>query len=193
MSGTIKELSSLNLYEIVAGPLTAIVQADAQAAKTTLEYIETVGFIPTVNGDKKESLGKVGKLRMAEFSYRKADENGELADFNASVPVLALVPIPTIQVKQATISFSVKITDVETVNASTSMSTGSKSKQKFLMAQRTELRATMGSKPAQDEKTERQYAMDIDITVERSDVPVGLMKVFNMMDQAITDRKAVKQ
>jgi hypothetical protein len=192
MSEAIKELTSLNLYEIVAGPLMALVQAEAQAAKTTLEFIEKVGFTPAATTGKIVDEFKVGKVRMAEFIYKKADANGQLADFTASVPVLSLVPIPAIQVKEATISFSVRINDVETVDASTTMSSSGASKQKYLMAKRTELRASMGSKNAKDDKTERQYAMDIQVTVEKADVPVGLMKVFNMMDQAITDRKAAK-
>jgi hypothetical protein len=192
MSEAIKELTSLNLYEIIAGPLMALVQAETQAAKTTLEYIEKVGFIPASTTGKSTDEVKVGKVRMAEFNYRKADANGQLTDFTAALPVLSLVPIPAIQVKSATISFSVKINDVETVDASTTMSSNGTSKQKYLMPKRTEFRASMGSKAAKDDKTERLYAMDIQVTVEKSDVPVGLMKIFNMMDQAITDRKAAK-
>ncbi len=191
MSEAIKEMTSLNLYEIIAGPLMALVQAETQAAKTTLEYIEKVGFTPSTTGKTTDEI-RVGKVRMAEFNYKKADANGQLADFTAAVPVLSLVPIPAIQVKSATISFSVKINDVETVDANTTMSSNGSGKQKYLMPKRTELRASMGSKAVKDEKTERQYAMDIQVTVEKADVPVGLMKIFNMMDQAITDRKAVK-
>jgi hypothetical protein len=191
MSETIKELTSLNLYELIAGPLMAIVQAETQAAKTTLEYIEKVGFVEPKASSSDAAGVKVGKLRMAEFTYKKADANGELTDFTASVPILSIVPIPAIQVKEANISFSAKITDVQTVTASTSMSS-SGSKQNYLLAKRTELRASMGNKPAADDKTERQYAMDINVTVEKADVPVGLIKIFSMMDQAISDRKATK-
>jgi hypothetical protein len=192
LSEAIKELTSLNLYEIIAGPLIAIIEAEAQAAKTTLEYIEKVGFVEASSSEEKEGEIKVGKLRMAEFTYKKPDENGKLVEFTASVPVLSLVPVPAIQVKKAKVSFSAKITDVETVSAKTSMSKNPETKQKWLLPQRTELRASMGTRPTKDEKRERVYQMDIDVIIEQADVSVGLMKVFNMMDQAIQDRKAAK-
>ena len=106
MSESIKEPRLLNLYELIAGPLIAIIEAESQAAKTTLEYIEKVGFNAPASRSTENQM-KVGKLRMAEFTYRKLDQNNKLTDFKVSVPILSLVPIPIIQINQAKISFSV--------------------------------------------------------------------------------------
>ena len=42
------ELYSLPFYQILGAPLIALVQADAQAAQISSEFIETIGFIGTV-------------------------------------------------------------------------------------------------------------------------------------------------
>ena len=75
MSNGVKELRSLPLFEIIGAPLIAIVQAQAQAARATVEFIEKVGFVEEEASADAEV--KVGALRMAEFNYVKPDENGE--------------------------------------------------------------------------------------------------------------------
>lgn len=189
----VKEFRSLPLHDIISGPLLAIIEAEAQAAKTSLDYIESVGFAQSpASQNSTEIAQKVGKLRMAEFTYKKQDENGQFAEFTASVPILSLVPIPMVQISKADISFSVKITDVETITTQTAISGSKPKKTLWQLPERTELRATMGTKGTKDEKIERVYAMDITVTVEKADTPVGLTKIFNLMDQAIQDSKAPK-
>src|SRR5439155_11165165 len=104
MANGVKDIRSLLLFEIIGAPLVAIVQAQIQAARATVEFIEKVGFI--TEGEHKASELDIGSLRMAEFRYSKLDENGKTAEFVAKIPVLSLVPIPGIQVKNAKISFN---------------------------------------------------------------------------------------
>jgi hypothetical protein len=192
MVNEIRDLQSLNFHELIGGPLIAMVKAEALAANTTLEYIEQVGFVdPGSEGASSNGDTIVGKLRMAKFSYRKLDENGNLGEFESAVPVLSLVPIPLIQIGSAKVAFSVKITDVITQTTKTSATLQNPSKSSWLKSEHTELRAVMGSRPTTDEKTERNYQMDIEVKIEKADVPAGLIKILNMMDQAINDKKTL--
>ena len=201
MSDAIHDIRSLPLYEIIGGPLLAIIQAEAKAAQTTLEYIESVGFTDVKKGNAQKAATDIGNLRMASFNYRKLDENGELAEFEVSVPVLSLVPIPAVQVRDAKIEFSVKINDVKIEVADTSMNPQkkkitAKSYAGWLKPKRTELRGALANRARKDDddksKIEGTYQLDIAVNIEKADFPVGLTKIFDIMDQAIHDTKAKK-
>jgi len=189
---------SVELHELLGAVMVALVRADALAAKATLEYIETVGFVPP-RTERREEPGTTiasGRLRMASFRYRKRDENNELADFVAEVPVLSLVPIPALQVANATVSFAVKIDDITTmkdgeVPRPAPPTDGAPRLVPFLQATATRLIARpAASSGAKTEETRSTHHIEIDLTMDRADIPLGLEKIFNLMDQAIVDKKA---
>ena len=191
MASAIKELRSLPLYDLIGAPMVAIVQAQTQAARATVDFIEQVGFMPPGEDEAASELD-VGDLRMAEFRYRKADERGVQNDFVARVPVLSLVPIPGIQVKNAKIAFTAKITDVVTENAKTTQSKRAVSQSAYLRPTLTNLRGTLaaGAK-ANGEKSAARGNFEINIEIELEQMPLapGMEKILNLLDQAISDTK----
>ncbi len=193
MASAIKELRSLPLFELIGAPMVAIVQAQTQAARATVEFIEQVGFNPPDENAATSELD-VGDLRMAEFRYRKADEQGNQNDFVARVPVLSLVPIPGIQVKNAKVAFTAKITDVVSEAAKTTQSKRAGSQPAYLKPALTNLRGTLaaGAK-ANGEKNAGRGNFEINIEIELEQMPLapGMEKILNLLDQAINDQKKV--
>jgi hypothetical protein len=192
MSNGVKELRSLPLFEIIGAPLIAIVQAQAQAARATVEFIEQVGFVQEEEGTDAET--KVGALRMAEFSYTKLDENREPARFAARVPVLSLVPIPGIQVRQAKISFTAKITDAVTESAASAQSrrASPSAQPAWLRPSLTNFRGSLApaSRPSDNQAQARgNFEMNIEVELEQMPIAPGLEKILTMMDQAINESK----
>ncbi len=98
-------------------PVSAIVQAEAQAAQTALQFIEKVGFQRDPNAPSQSALD-AGKLRMVEFGSPSRTRTGTRRRFTARIPLLALFPIPGMRVSLAKIAFSAKITDVFTETTS---------------------------------------------------------------------------
>ncbi len=191
MSYGVKDLRSLPLFEIIGAPLIALVQAQTQAARATVEFIEKVGFDRKDSQEGSSELN-VGTLRMAEFRYTKMDENREPAEFVARVPVLSLVPIPGIQMKNAKISFTAKITDVYEEEAKTTQSTQVVKKPTWLKEALTQFRGSL----APEAKTTKEnlavrgnYELNIEVELEQLPIAAGIEKILNMMDQAITDEK----
>jgi hypothetical protein len=192
MSNGVKELRSLPLFEIIGAPLIAIVQAQAQAARATVEFIEQVGFVKEEEGTDAEP--KVGALRMAEFSYTKLDENREPARFAAQVPVLSLVPIPGIQVRQAKISFTAKITDAVTESAASAQSrrAAPAAQPAWLRPSLTNFRGSLApaARPSDNQAQARgNFEMNIEVELEQMPIAPGLEKILNLMDQAINESK----
>ena len=75
---------------IPAGPLEAVVNAQAAAAVTTIAFIHTIGM-------------DNGTVRMLQFSYNTRNATtGVMQAKSLAVPLLAIVPIPYLRVRELT-------------------------------------------------------------------------------------------
>ena len=93
---TVGALTGIPFESIIGGPLSACIKAQAEAAVSTVNFIEAVGLQQGEN-NTKEAVYVV-------FSYL---QNGRRA--NISVPLLTIVPIPYIAINNIEIDFKVAI------------------------------------------------------------------------------------
>ena len=129
---------ALQLFQLIGAPLLAVIQAEAQAAQVSADFIRRVGF----DGRAAESDGTapatpesasrpqggaleprgisspstalqdggdLGSLRIAEFRLDRPGSDGRPQSFVARVPVLSLFPIPLLQVKHADFNFDIRV------------------------------------------------------------------------------------
>ncbi len=191
---------SLNLHELIGATLISIVRADAEAAKATLDFVETVGFIPSEEegeaAEVDQTTIQAGQLRMAEFRYQKLDENNETSQFVASVPILSLVPIPGLQIKEAKLAFSAKISDIIPESRQPGVrTTRAAAATPTLPLRRIEpVRHRILAKPVAASGTKNQevkgaFHIDLELSLQQADIPIGVEKILDLMDQAIRDRQ----
>ena len=108
-----KELGAIDFSSILGGPLSAAVAAQAQAAMTTVDFIEKVGFEAPVAG------GSSSKVRTVTFTYNKSvpvpGGSGETTEVpqSVSVPILTIVPIPYLRVQDLAVVLNVKLTSTQ--------------------------------------------------------------------------------
>ncbi|GAB4574500.1 MAG: hypothetical protein Kow0077_21380 [Anaerolineae bacterium] len=200
MADTVQGIRSVPLHDLIGATLVAIIQADAQAARATLEFIETVGFVPSGEGSTGDGFAP-GDLRMAEFRYKKLDENNEVAEFVAAVPLLSLVPIPALQIKDARLKFSAQITDIATEKPAPQVTATpaalATNVGRVEMANRLQLQSTqyrLLAKPvaasgAKDQEVRGSFHLEVELTMGQADLPLGMEKLFTLMDTAIQDSK----
>ncbi|MFN3383277.1 MAG: DUF2589 domain-containing protein [Archaeoglobaceae archaeon] len=99
---------ALFLEQLISAPLTAIVHAQKDSAKATLDFLLS-------HLVEKEEAGKKKKVPLSvEFSYTQALQDPEtgkiqILPMKISIPVLTLVPLPYISVDEAEIEFKAKI------------------------------------------------------------------------------------
>ena len=103
----IKRTSSqvMELKDLISGPLAATIDADSIATRRYLSYLMELAF---ESYDKE--TGKVGELRMLEFNYQSHDVDGTHQQ-QVKIPLLTLVPLPLLQVKEADFDFDIQIVD----------------------------------------------------------------------------------
>jgi hypothetical protein len=205
MANGVQDLKSLPLSDILGAPISALVQAEAQASRTALDFIEQVGFVRPADAPTDTSALDVGTLRMVEFGYTKLDANGDPAQFVARIPLLALFPIPGLRVKLATLSFTAKITDVfsETTSQTTTGETGGEGTggtgtggtgtgtDSFLTRPQVGFRGSIVSSSGTQGTTTSSYDLNIKVELEQTPVSPGMAKLQSMLDLAIDDSQRV--
>jgi hypothetical protein len=102
------ELSNLPFQRIFAGPLMAVVNAQAASADKTHKYINEIGF--TTDLSNPDSPKK--SVMYVEFNYQSFTTNGTAIQRRMQVPFLYMVPIPFLTIDSVTIELNVKLTNV---------------------------------------------------------------------------------
>ncbi|MEQ8243960.1 DUF2589 domain-containing protein [Fulvivirga sp.] len=184
MARQLSELQSLPFHQIIGAPLTAIVEGQAQAAQATAEFIERIGFAQPTEGQ----TGEIGKLRMISFSYSKPDVNGEMKEYRLEIPLLSMVPIPSIEVKEAELEFNIKVADVQKVQRQTQLADSNAEVGNWAAKEGIELRTTMG-KMSGSESRNVDIQMNVKMKLQQADIPEGVQHLFRVMDQTINSEE----
>jgi hypothetical protein len=111
------DITDVPLYQIIGAPLLALVQGEAQAAQATARFIQEIGF----ESSQDEPL-QFGRLKTVTFRYSKTSVGGTISQLEVEIPVLSIVPIPTLQIREAEIDFSVEITSIVKLDAPNAVS-----------------------------------------------------------------------
>lgn len=194
------------LYQLIGAPLLALIQAESQAAQATAAFIEEIGFESTDSKDDSRTEGEsdkqsnsLGAMKMAKFSNHMQGPDGTINKMDIEVPVLSLVPIPALQIKDAELEFYVKILDfsksqkTSRLNKNKQVTAEGADDHDFLSQNQMQLRASMGRGPSTNQQqSSMESQVRIKINMTQADIPVGLSKLFNIMDQSITTKPARK-
>ena len=182
----VNDLSSIPFDRMIGGPLSACIDAQEQAALSTVNFIDRVGFDPK----------NPGHVVNVDFTYKR-----EGTDVQLSVPLLTIVPIPFISIDTVNISFkaalkSVSAEDAVDVNRQSSYdSTNSRylgvgSYLRTAEVQRTVMRGSVSTKKDSVATQNSVYSIeanvDINVIARQESMPGGLAKVLEMLNQAIS-------
>ena len=99
---TLGMMENLSFDKLIGEPLRAGIKAQSDAARSTLNYIREVGI--------REKNGKQ-YVAVVTFEFLK---NGKMAKM--TLPLLTLVPIPSLAIKEMSYTFKVKIDTSSSVN-----------------------------------------------------------------------------
>ncbi|MEG1498190.1 MAG: DUF2589 domain-containing protein [Bacteroidales bacterium] len=177
-------LASLPFSNIIGGPLTACIEAQAMAAKTSWNFIQDVGL----NTDPK-----TGEKKTVNVSFQFI-KDGRVAQLN--IPLLTIVPIPYIAIQSIDISFKANInasasnSKVENENSSIEAGlAGSTSLSLGLFKVNANFHANYSSKKdstaTQDSKYSVEYTMDIAVKAGQDSMPAGLAKVLEILGNSL--------
>lgn len=169
MALIIDPATPVTLAAVVGDVLSSLIEAQAQAARTTVDFINDVGFLPA-------KPGVTPALRQVSFGYTKLDENQQPAQFKIDIPLLGMVDIPLICIRKATLTldYEVQTLDVD----ETKSQAGSRNvvlRGRVLSGKKT--------------PTSERAAINISVEVEKAELPPGLSRALDILEIAATESK----
>ena len=114
------QFKGLPMQDLIGGPLDAAVKANISLAQSTADFINSVGFVQNLTTDSSSSNKKIlspGAARMVNFSFERpgiaVDNQGNqirtVEEVKIKVPMLAIVPIPNLQIDTVDITFDMEV------------------------------------------------------------------------------------
>ncbi|MFF0527809.1 DUF2589 domain-containing protein [Nocardia amikacinitolerans] len=161
----IRRVEPLQLGDLLGSLMGSAVDAQARAARTTIAFVREMGIVSDAGGS--------GLLRTVTLRYRKRDENDELVEFEVEVPLLAMVNVPALAVKEASFSMAY---DVVTVRSASDETNGSI------------LTGLIRKKTAVADRKTASMSVDVDVTIAQADAPVGIERLVDLAEVAINER-----
>jgi hypothetical protein len=172
----------LSLAQLIGAPIHALVDAEAQAAMATARFIRAVGFTGKsddgAQGDG--SMGDLGELQMARFTRRRRNADGTEDDVEVQIPLLSMLPIPALQIKDAELDYTVKIVQTEAMpsrEAEVNRLMGPKRMGPLREAPAT-LRATFARDARPTDRRSVDMLVKMKLRIEQADMPGGLAQLL---------------
>ncbi len=106
----------MELKDLISGPLVATIDADTISSRRYLQYFFELAF-----DSFDPTTGKVGAMRTLSFEYTTSDVNGKHRQ-RISIPIITLVPLPLLQVKEADFEFDINVLDAVQQESSSTFS-----------------------------------------------------------------------
>ncbi len=198
MSYANRILGSIPYGRLIGGPMTAAVEAQAQAAQTSIDFIRSVGFTkaPPAAGESEDEQ-EFGDVRMVSFTYKSRNAEGALDDITLTVPILTIVPIPYLRIDDMTIDFTSKITEemvretnkIGEISSDTELDASYKS---FLSPVKVGLKASISTKHSSSKSTSNRYktehTININVRAVQDDIPGGMGRILDLFETAITEQ-----
>lgn len=178
--------TAIDFGALVGAQLAALIEAEAEAAEKSAEYIENVGF-------EKLSDGTL-KLRMVTFEMSRRDVDGEVRKHIIQVPVITLVPIPLLTIEEAQIDFDLQVESVVQEKTNTSNGNQKPTIRDSLVAKsaisKARPRARLMSRLARTQKrseTKTTTDLSMKVKIAQSPFPLGIERLLNTADLSVED------
>ncbi|MDG2433064.1 DUF2589 domain-containing protein [Flavobacterium sp.] len=182
------ELASLDFGNLIGSPLVAVITAQAIAARSTADFIKTVGFdednLPIYvdfkyNKEISPYQPAIGSTLAVAAQYQ---------EMKIEIPLLTMLPIPFIKIDLFTLDFNAKITSMESTNTSSdaSISGNLEVKQRWPSGSaKLNVSAAFRKTTASGSSVERTYSMGIHVQASQDEMPAGIEKLLNILEGAM--------
>lgn len=174
----VSELNNIDFRKMIGGPLQAAVDAQVASSLATVDFINKVGFAEDAQGKKE--------LVMVDFTHKrnngpKADGSGDdIKDIAIRVPLLAMLPIPSLRIEHVIIDFNVKLNSVESSSTSTDLGVNAEVKAGWGPVS-MKVSASFQRKTATNVEVKKEYSLNVNVKAVQDEIPAGLEKILGML------------
>jgi len=205
-----QELASIDFESMLGGPLVAVINAQAQAAVTTVNFIKEVGFAKPAADEDAGGDTSTELPIYVRFKYPK-----EISPYVPAVPaapgppavpaspavdavyqtqvlevpILTMLPIPYIRIEETTIDFNAKINSVEYRKTDTNLKIDAEVEAKagwLWGSAKLKVSTSFQRTTQQGNSVDRTYSMAVHIKAVQDEMPAGMERVLGILEGAIT-------
>ncbi|AET65500.1 DUF2589 domain-containing protein [Methanothrix harundinacea] len=199
-----QELSSIDFESMIGGPLIAVVNAQAQAALSTVNFIKSVGFKAGESDDPEAS--DTGDPIYVTFKYPKeispyqpaVPASGDtpatpavpaqIQQMKLEVPILTMLPIPFIRIEETTIDFNAKITSMEYRKVDTNLKVDASLEAKagwFFGSAKLKVSTSYQRSTSEGSNVNRTYSLAIHVKAVQDEMPGGMEKILSILEESM--------
>ena len=167
-----EQFAGLQMDQLIGAPLRAAADASTQLANSTADFINRVGF----DGE--------GKVRTVAFGYQKRSVNEDgtsnLDEMKVDVPMLAIVPIPNLQVDEVNVLFDMEVKQSERQESAMDLSasiTGTVN----LGIVKVSVTGSVSAHQSNTRSSDNSAKYHVDVRATNHGTPEGLARVLDMM------------
>jgi hypothetical protein len=173
------ELNNIPFRKMIGGPLQAAVDAQVASSLATIDFINKVGFtqLDASGGGKRE-------LIMVDFSHTRKDVDSAGAetskDISIRVPLLAMLPIPSLRIEHVIVDFNAKLNSVESSSVSDKLGIDAEVKAGWGPVS-FKVSASYQRKTASSVEVKKEYSLAVNVKAVQDEIPAGLEKILGML------------
>lgn len=207
-----EELSSLDFESLIGGPLVAVVNAQAQSANTTVNFIKTVGFKESDDEFEVGENSNTNEPIYISFTYPKetkpyqpavpADPGpppvaaqpevlAEYRDHELRVPILTILPIPYLRVEEVKIDFNAKINTVEFKKTDSKVNFSAETEKKagfFFASSKLKTSFSYQKNTQTGNRVARTYSLAVHVRAVQDEMPAGMERILGILEDAIVSK-----
>lgn len=167
-----EQFAGLPMDQLIGAPLTAAADASLRLANSTADFINRVGFDAN------------GNLRNVAFKYEKRSMNEDgtsnLDEMKVEVPMLAIVPIPNLQVDEVNILFDMEVKQSEKSESSMDVGATLNATANFGIV-KVSVSGSVSVHQANTRSSDNSAKYHVDVRATNHGIPEGLARVLDMM------------
>jgi hypothetical protein len=171
------ELNNLPFRAMIGGPLQAAVDAQIASSLATIDFINRVGFTAPDGGGARQ-------LVMVDFTHERkgVDADGDPDDKKVfvKVPLLAMLPIPSLRIEHVDVDFNVKLNSVETSTVSDELGVEAEVKAGWGPVS-FRVSGSYQRKTSTGVEVTKEYTLRVNVRAVQDEIPAGLEKILGLL------------
>tara|TARA_R110002020_G_scaffold465790_1_gene687808 strand:- start:174 stop:758 length:585 start_codon:yes stop_codon:yes gene_type:complete len=185
------QFGGLPMDQLIGGPLKAACNAQTLLAKASSDFIQEVGL-------DTDATGKIMAARTVDFSFNKPvqapDGTTTMEKVDLQVPLLAIINTPSLSIKEAEVRFTMEVksstSSKKTSDTKADLTAHAKYNAGFFSCDVT-IHGSVANHSENSRKSDNSAKYDVKVIARDDGPPEGLMKVLDMLNDAIAPTQGV--
>lgn len=184
------QFKGLPMADLIGGPLDAACDAQIKLAAATENFIRTIGFLPDATDPTK-----TGETRTALFKFtRPYDDLTDPADpkigseeVTLEVPLLAIVNVPNLAIKNVDITFDMEVKSSFSQQQKDAKSGSVSASAQFgfgCFSAKVSIKGSISSSKEQTRKSDNSAKYHVEVHASDDGMPEGLSRVMDILQSA---------